>query len=272
MTREEAREFLIDISYKLGDMSVEYLSEKDGEKMREAIKVLEQESNTWNLDDAREDFMSDVYNTLDFLPTNNEANRIIDSFDRVTSGIKQESILNKIRTEIEKQEKWLLQAGCNTYNVDIAFSSIKSVLAESEVERWQPKVENYSIKMVTNAKEAENYPISENISKSIEEINKLLFENRQAESEDIELVIKISEDSYKATCIGSMLPSDVENVVNAIKNGTPLPKGHGDLIDADVLRNETESWGMNDYEPSDFIDEIDRADVVIKADKKQSEG
>lgn len=55
----------------------------------EAIKAIEQEPNTWNLDDAREDFMSDVYNTLDFLPTNNEANRIIDSFDRVTSNIKK---------------------------------------------------------------------------------------------------------------------------------------------------------------------------------------
>lgn len=43
MTIEEAREFLINISYKLGNMSVEYLSEKDGEKMREAISVLEQE-------------------------------------------------------------------------------------------------------------------------------------------------------------------------------------------------------------------------------------
>ena len=47
-----------------------------------------QESNTWSLDDAREDFMYDVYNILDFLPTNDEANRIIDSFDRVTSGIR----------------------------------------------------------------------------------------------------------------------------------------------------------------------------------------
>lgn len=46
--------------------------------------------------------------------------------------------------------------------------------------------ENHSIKTVTNAKEAENYPISEDISKSIEEINKLLFENGQAESEDKE--------------------------------------------------------------------------------------
>lgn len=41
-------------------------------------------------EEAREDFMNDVYNTLDFLPTNNEANRIIDSFDRVTSGLEQQ--------------------------------------------------------------------------------------------------------------------------------------------------------------------------------------
>lgn len=43
MTREETIEFLTKISYVLGTMAVEYLSEKDGEKMREAIKVLEQE-------------------------------------------------------------------------------------------------------------------------------------------------------------------------------------------------------------------------------------
>lgn len=42
MTSKEAKEFLIGISYSLGNMSVEYLSEKDGEKMREAIEVLEQ--------------------------------------------------------------------------------------------------------------------------------------------------------------------------------------------------------------------------------------
>ena len=49
-----------------------------------------------------------------------------------TKVLEKEPILDKIRAEIEKQEKWLLQAGYNEYNVDIAFSSIKSVLAESE--------------------------------------------------------------------------------------------------------------------------------------------
>lgn len=60
------------------------------EALYEACKALERELNAWSLDDAREDFMYDVYNILDFLPTNDEANQIIDSFDRVTKGIKQE--------------------------------------------------------------------------------------------------------------------------------------------------------------------------------------
>lgn len=47
---------------------------------------------------------------------------------------------------------------------------------------------------------------------------------------------------------------------------TILPKGHGRLIDADALRKEISSWGMNDYEPSDFIDEVDIADTIIEAD------
>lgn len=41
-------------------------------------------------------------------------------------------MLDEIRAEIEKQEKWLLQAGCSTHNVNIAFDSIKSALVESE--------------------------------------------------------------------------------------------------------------------------------------------
>lgn len=80
---------------------------------------------------------------------------------------------------------------------------------------------------------------------------------------DIELVIKINEKYLK----------DIKECVNngvidygpwaSIANGTPLPQGHGRLIDADVLREEVYSWGMNDYEPSDFIDVIDHAPIII---------
>ena len=55
----------------------------------------------------------------------------------------------------------------------------------------------------------------------------------------------------------------------AIHNGTPLPEGHGRLIDADALYKEVASWGMNDYEPSDFLDEIDRAPTIIDKEGKE---
>ena len=167
MTREEHIIYVENLRTALRKMDC--FSTETMESLDMAIKEMKQESKTWSLDDAREDFTHDVYNTLDFLPTNNEANRIIDSFDRVTKGIKQEPILDrdcehcsktygtlgccttvsnkwvysckigqkeyildKIRAEIEKQEIWLMQAGYNAYNADIAFNSIKSVLAESE--------------------------------------------------------------------------------------------------------------------------------------------
>ena len=47
-------------------------------------------------------------------------------------GDLQVSVIDKIRAEIDVQEKWLLQAGYNRYNVDIAFDAIKHLLAESE--------------------------------------------------------------------------------------------------------------------------------------------
>ena len=59
----------------------------------------------------------------------------IDACEMAIEGIKALEILDKIKTEIEKQEKWLLQAGYNQYNVDIAFHSIKAIksaLEESE--------------------------------------------------------------------------------------------------------------------------------------------
>ena len=47
---------------------------------------------------------------------------------------ERDELLNKIRSEIDRQEKWLLKAGCTAYNVDIAFDAIKAVIAESEGE------------------------------------------------------------------------------------------------------------------------------------------
>ena len=56
-----------------------------------------------------------------------------EQIQEIGKALDQELAIDKIREEIEKQEKWLLQAGYNAYNVDIAFSTIKSLLEGSEV-------------------------------------------------------------------------------------------------------------------------------------------
>lgn len=47
-------------------------------------------------------------------------------------GDGKSDVLNKIRAEIERQQKWLLHAGYTAYTVDIALDAIKSAVAESE--------------------------------------------------------------------------------------------------------------------------------------------
>jgi SOS response regulatory protein OraA/RecX len=46
--------------------------------------------------------------------------------------LKQVEVLDKMRAEIDRQQKWLLYAGYTACNVDIALDAIKSVVAESE--------------------------------------------------------------------------------------------------------------------------------------------
>lgn len=89
---------------------------------------------------------------------------------------------------------------------------------------------------------------------------------------DIELVIKIPKEVKNRLCFGVTYPKDIQVVCEALDNGTPLPEGHGRLGDLDALREEVSSWGMNDYEPLDFIDAIDGTDTIIEADRTESEG
>ena len=84
------------------------------------------------------------------------------------------------------------------------------------------------------------------------------------------IVIDIPEDYYKAIKEIPVEKSTADMMI--IQYGTPLPKGHGRLIDADELTKEMYSWGMNDYEPLDFIEEVEDAPTIIEADKTESEG
>lgn len=98
----------------------------------------------------------------------------------------------------------------------------------------------------------------------------------------MQIVINISEETYKATCKGSMLPPDVKNVVQGIKNGILLPKGHGDLIDVNrkitvpVYDEQYEEWRKETLTVCDALNRwsnegITVKDVVISADKTENE-
>ncbi len=55
---------------------------------------------------------------------------------------------------------------------------------------------------------------------------------------DIELVVKIDEDNYKKVLDTNNRECEWNNMhrcYEAILNGTPLPKGHGALKDADAI-------------------------------------
>lgn len=97
--------------------------------------------------------MYDVYNTLDFLPTNEEANQIIDSFDRVTSSIKQEPRWIPVTERLpEESDDYLItniagdvEMAYFAHPKDYAISKgeWREICYEDDVIAWMPLPEPY---------------------------------------------------------------------------------------------------------------------------------
>lgn len=89
---------------------------------------------------------------------------------------------------------------------------------------------------------------------------------------DIELVIKIPESQYKT--LNAKTQEDVVDIIDdkllidAIKNGTSLSKGHGRLIDADELFWDIQTdEQMRLGEHLAWVKErIDEASTIIEAE------
>ena len=74
----------------------------------------------------------------------------------------------------------------------------------------------------------------------------------------MKLLIEIDDEIYKFLNKQSIKPFKIDNVLKAIANGTVLPKGHGDLID----RNKLKQAMKIGYRI------VDDAETVIKADSE----
>ena len=79
---------------------------------------------------------------------------------------------------------------------------------------------------------------------------------------DIELIIKIPEEEYKNICLMSKDGIGMA-LYDWIANGTPLPKNHGRLIDADALI-ESDCYWETEYE-------VTNAPIILSADKEDEE-
>lgn len=80
---------------------------------------------------------------------------------------------------------------------------------------------------------------------------------------DIELVIKIPEELYEAYKGRPPMLGDagMDMIAQAIANGTPLPKGHGDLIDRKELNIPSEEMVAKMA--------VHYAPTIIEADKEE---
>lgn len=81
----------------------------------------------------------------------------------------------------------------------------------------------------------------------------------------MEIVIEIPEEEYKSIQDKDFCISYME-MYNAIRNGTPLPKGHGRLVDMDAVLHRIE-------EPLTKLEFMVRmsAEKVLEADKEGAE-
>ena len=93
---------------------------------------------------------------------------------------------------------------------------------------------------------------------------------------DIELVIKISEDIYKRILpykdepIISNHANYLPELTHAVANGTPLPKGHGRILDEkDIFDTKNNDGGW--YDLVDMPEYIAGVKAIIEADKEQEE-
>lgn len=96
---------------------------------------------------------------------------------------------------------------------------------------------------------------------------------------DIELVVKIPDVIYEGVKMDRVLDTSIVFVLDAIKNGTPLPKGHGRLGDLDEIKKEMQNYYDDCAKTSVYtrlgfetaIAVVEDAPTIIAADKAESE-
>ena len=86
----------------------------------------------------------------------------------------------------------------------------------------------------------------------------------------IDIDEKIYSDLQNRGLTGMLTAKECECMNEAIYNGTPLPKGHGRLIDADAYLAKEKPRGINEdtWKESHTYKSITETPTIIEADKE----
>jgi hypothetical protein len=89
----------------------------------------------------------------------------------------------------------------------------------------------------------------------------------------MQIVINISKDDFEEICMQARMVEDTGSLFGrirkAISHGTPLPKGHGRLIDADALGEKLHRYNEAPYQYA--LKVFNDAPTIIEAYKAESE-
>lgn len=84
----------------------------------------------------------------------------------------------------------------------------------------------------------------------------------------MQIVIDIPNTIYQRYLKDDWDLGDADVVRNRIKNGTPLPKGHGNIVDIETMIDMF--WDGNSMEITKY--DLSVIEQIIEADKGESEG
>lgn len=85
----------------------------------------------------------------------------------------------------------------------------------------------------------------------------------------MKIVIDIPVEVYKSIQGNDYCGISNADMYNAVKNGTPLPKNHGRLIDADKLKMTTITRWNGDVDFVVYKEELDNAPTVIESEEEE---
>lgn len=87
----------------------------------------------------------------------------------------------------------------------------------------------------------------------------------------MQMVIDICKDDFDAICMQARMVEDTGSLFGRIRKSifhcTPLPKGHGDLVDYEELKNNVGEYGAYAEATLSHI----KPKIIIEADKEESE-